>query len=118
MGLGEHIHYLISMSLIVSGVATFIQAKRIGPIGSGMLNVQGTSFAFLGVIVTAGFIVKAEGGGPEEILSTIFGICFIGAFIDIVSSRFIHFLKSISGAILMVYFFRPLEPVSKAILEV
>ncbi len=95
LGLGEHIPYLISMSLIVSGIATFIQAKRIGPIGSGMLNVQGTSFAFLGAILTAGFIVKAEGGGPEEILSTIFGICFIGAFIEIVLSRFIHILKSI-----------------------
>ena len=30
LGLGERIPYLISMSLIVSGVATFIQAKRIG----------------------------------------------------------------------------------------
>jgi xanthine permease XanP len=51
------------MSLIVSGVATFIQAKRIGPIGSGLLSVQGTSFAFLGAILTAGFIVKGQGGG-------------------------------------------------------
>jgi len=84
LGLGERIPYLISMSLIVSGVATFIQAKRIGPIGSGLLSVQGTSFAFLGAILTAGFIVKGQGGGPDEILATIFGICFVGAFIEIV----------------------------------
>ena len=38
LGLGERIPYLISMSLIVSGVATFIQAKRIGPVGSGLLS--------------------------------------------------------------------------------
>jgi xanthine permease XanP len=61
LGLGERIPYLISMSLIVSGVATFIQAKRIGPVGSGLLSVQGTSFAFLGAILTAGFIVKGQG---------------------------------------------------------
>ena len=95
LGLGERIPYLISMSLIVSGVATFIQAKRIGPIGSGMLSVQGTSFAFLGAILTAGFIVKGQGGGPDEILATIFGICFVGAFIEIVLSRFLHVLKGI-----------------------
>ena len=95
LGLGERIPYLISMSLIVSGVATFIQAKRIGPIGSGLLSVQGTSFAFLGAILTAGFIVKGQGGGPDEILATIFGICFVGAFIEIVLSRFLHVLKGI-----------------------
>ena len=95
LGLGERIPYLISMSLIVSGVATFIQAKRIGPVGSGLLSVQGTSFAFLGAILTAGFIVKAQGGGPDEILATIFGICFVGAFIEMIISRFLHVLKQI-----------------------
>ena len=83
------------MSLIVSGVATFIQAKRIGPVGSGLLSVQGTSFAFLGAILTAGFIVKSQGGGPDEILATIFGICFVGAFIEMIISRFLHVLKQI-----------------------
>ena len=95
LGLGERIPYLISMSLIVSGVATFIQAKRIGPIGSGLLSVQGTSFAFLGAILTGGFIVKSQGGGPDEILATIFGICFVGAFIEMIISRFLHVLKQI-----------------------
>ncbi|MEL7334096.1 MAG: solute carrier family 23 protein, partial [Cyanobacteria bacterium J06560_2] len=35
--------YLVSMSLFVSGIATFIQAKKMGPVGSGLLSVQGTS---------------------------------------------------------------------------
>ena len=86
LGLGENIPYLISMSLIVSGVATFIQARRFGPVGSGLLSVQGTSFAFLGAILTAGFIVKAQGGGPDEMLATIFGVCFVGAFIEMLIS--------------------------------
>ncbi|MDX1732278.1 MAG: solute carrier family 23 protein, partial [Aurantimonas coralicida] len=44
LGLGEHIPYLVAMSLFVSGVATFIQCRRFGPVGSGLLSVQGTSF--------------------------------------------------------------------------
>ncbi|MFO7895885.1 MAG: nucleobase:cation symporter-2 family protein [Candidatus Cloacimonadales bacterium] len=95
LGLGAEIPYLISMSLIVSGVATFIQIKRIGPIGSGLLSIQGTSFAFLGAILSAGFMVKNAGGGPDEILATIFGICFVGAFIEMFLSRFLHLLKRV-----------------------
>jgi len=94
LGLGAEIPYLISMALIVSGVGTFIQAKKIGPIGSGMVALQGTSFAFLGSILAAGFIAKAKGGGPEEILSLIFGVCFLGAFIEIFLSQFLHKLKT------------------------
>jgi xanthine permease XanP len=46
--------YVVSMSLLVSGVATFLQVRRIGPIGSGLLSVQGTSFSFLGPIIAGG----------------------------------------------------------------
>lgn len=93
LGLGSEIPYLISMALMVSAVGTFIQARTVGPIGSGLLAVQGTSFAFLGSILAAGFLVKAKGGGPEEILSMIFGVCAIGAFIEIFLSQFLHKLK-------------------------
>ncbi|MCF7794511.1 MAG: purine permease [Candidatus Cloacimonetes bacterium] len=95
LGLGKEIPYLISMSLIVSGVATFIQIKRIGPIGSGLLSIQGTSFAFLGAIIGAGFLVKNAGGGPKEMLGVIFGMCFFGAFIEMILSRFLHHLKKV-----------------------
>jgi xanthine permease XanP len=95
LGLGSEIPYLISMALIVSGVATFIQVKRIGPVGSGILSIQGTSFAFLGAILTAGFMVKNQGGGTNEMLSTIYGICFFGAFIEMILSRFLHLLKKV-----------------------
>ncbi|WP_319381172.1 nucleobase:cation symporter-2 family protein [Thiomicrorhabdus sp.] len=95
LGLGSNIPYLISMALIVSGIATFIQARRPMGIGAGMLCVQGTSFAFLSSILAAGFIAKAKGGGPDEILSLIFGVAFFGAFVEIVLSQFIHKLKSI-----------------------
>lgn len=95
LGLGAHIPYLISMALVVSGVGTFIQAKRPLNVGAGMICVQGTSFAFLSAILAAGFIAKAKGGGPEEILSLIFGICFLGAFVEIFISQFVHKLTKV-----------------------
>ncbi|MCP4024621.1 MAG: xanthine permease XanP, partial [Desulfobacteraceae bacterium] len=68
----------ISMALFVSGLATFVQAKKIGPIGSGLLSIQGTSFTFLGTIISIGIGVKASGGSMEAALCTIFGVCFAG----------------------------------------
>lgn len=94
LGLGSEIPYLISMALIVSGVGTFIQARRLGPVGSGLMALQGTSFAFLSAILAAGFIAKGKGGGPDEILSLIFGVCFFGAFVEIFLSQFLHKLKT------------------------
>ena len=95
LGLGEHIPYLIAMAFFVSGVATFIQCRRIGPVGSGLLSLQGTSFAFLGAIIAAGFSVKNAGGTPEEILAMIFGLCLAGCVIEIVLSQFLDKLKRI-----------------------
>ncbi|MGO3282365.1 MAG: nucleobase:cation symporter-2 family protein [Psychrobacter sp.] len=99
LGLGEHIPYLISMALMVSGVATFIQTRRIGPVGSGLMALQGTSFGFLAAVLAAGFVVKNRGGSPEEILSVIFGVSFLGAFVEIFLSRFITKLKSLMNPI-------------------
>ncbi len=95
LGLGNEIPYLISMSLFVSGVSTFVQAKRIGPVGSGMISVQGTSFAFIGALLVAGVTVKERGGTNEEILAIMFGIAFFGAFVEIILSQFIEQLKRI-----------------------
>ncbi len=95
LGLGEHIPYLISMALIVSGVATFIQCRRIGPVGSGLLSLQGTSFAFLGAILAAGLAMKARGATSEEMLAMIFGLCLVGCVIEIILSQFIEQLKRV-----------------------
>ncbi|MBX3686302.1 MAG: purine permease [Rhodocyclaceae bacterium] len=95
LGLGQYIPYLISMSLFVSGLATFIQSQRVGPVGSGLLSLQGTSFAFLGAILAAGFAAKGRGDSPEQILALIFGLCLVGSLIEIVLSRFIDKLEGI-----------------------
>lgn len=95
LGLAAHLPYLISMALIVSGVGTFIQARRPFGIGAGMICLQGTSFAFLGAVLSAGFLVKQRGGSPEDILAMIFGVCFFGAAVQIVLSRFIGQLRRV-----------------------
>ncbi|MBK5441384.1 purine permease [Pseudomonas sp. TH32] len=95
LGLTAHLPYLISMALMVSGVGTFIQARRPFGIGAGMICLQGTSFAFLGAVLSAGFLVKQRGGSPEDILAMIFGICFFGAAVQVVLSRFIGQLRRV-----------------------
>lgn len=95
LGLGSEIPYLISMALMVSGVGTIIQAKKPMGIGAGMICVQGTSFAFLSSVLAAGFIAKANGGGPDEILSLIFTVCLLGAFVEIAVSQFLVKLKRV-----------------------
>jgi xanthine permease XanP len=95
LGLGAYVPYLVSMALFVSGLGTFVQAKRIGPIGSGLLCLQGTSFGFLSAILSAGFIVKARGGSPEEILATLFGVSFCAAFVEIAFSQCINKLRRV-----------------------
>jgi xanthine permease XanP len=81
------------MALMVSGVGTIIQAKKPMNIGAGMICIQGTSFAFLSSVLAAGFVAKAQGGGPEEILAMIMGVCFLGAFIEIGLSQVLPQLK-------------------------
>ena len=95
LGLQAWIPYLISMSLLVSGLGTFIQARRFAGIGAGMICLQGTSFAFLGVILSGGLIVKGRGGSPEEIMAMIFGCNLVAALIPILISRCVGQLRKI-----------------------
>ncbi|WP_339541851.1 uracil-xanthine permease family protein [Pseudomonas sp. JAI120] len=95
LGLTAHLPYLISMALMVSGVGTFIQARRPFGIGAGMICLQGTSFAFLGAVLSAGFLVKQRGGSPEDIMAMIFGVCFFGAAVQVILSRFIGQLRRV-----------------------
>ena len=52
----EKTSFLVSMSLFASGVSTFIQCRRIGPIGARLLCIQGTSFSFIGPIIATGLV--------------------------------------------------------------
>lgn len=95
LGLGDWLPYLISMSLLASGIGTFLQSNRVWGIGAGMICMQGTSFAFLGVAVAGGMWVKAQGGGPQDIMAMLFGVNFVAALVPVIVSRFIEPLKKI-----------------------
>ena len=82
--------YLVSMSLFVSGLATFIQTSRFGPVGSGLLSVQGTSFTFISPILAATGAVIAAGGSAHAALGVAFGLSAAGAPLVMLISRFIQ----------------------------
>lgn len=78
--------FLVSMSLFVSGLATFVQCRKIGPVGCGLLCVQGTSFSFIGPIISAGL----AGGLPA-----IFGATIIGSVVEMLVSRVLKYMRRI-----------------------
>ena len=89
----ETTSFLVSMSLLSSGIATFVQCKRFGPVGCGLLCVQGTSFSFIGAL-TAGFAAR-EGMSQEAILAAMFGVCIAAAPVMIIVSRLLKYTKKI-----------------------
>jgi len=82
----ETASHLISLSLFISGISTFIQVRRFGPVGSGLLSIQGTSFSFIEPLIAAG-----HGGG----LPLMFGICLAGSPIEMILSRFLKYLRKV-----------------------
>ena len=90
--------FLVSMALFVSGVSTFIQCRKFGPVGCGLLCVQGTSFSFIGPIIAIG-----QAGG----LSLIFGACIAAAPVEMAVSYSFKYLRRIitplvSGIVVML----------------
>jgi xanthine permease XanP len=82
--------YLVSMSLFVSGLATFVQTSRIGPLGSGLLSVQGTSFTFISPILAATGAVIAAAGTAHDALGVAFGVAAAAAPVVVLISIFIQ----------------------------
>jgi len=82
----ETTSYLISMSLLASGISTFIQCRTVGPIGCGLLCIQGTSFSFISPIIGAGL----NGG-----LAAIFGAVISGSVVEMFVSRVLRYTRKI-----------------------
>lgn len=88
--------YLISMSLFVSGIATFIQCRRFGLLGAGLLCIQGTSFSFISPIIGAGMLGMAGGKmNTEMALSYIFGGCMVASVVEMAVSRLLPYTRKI-----------------------
>tara|TARA_R110002110_G_scaffold415612_2_gene651679 strand:+ start:138716 stop:140092 length:1377 start_codon:yes stop_codon:yes gene_type:complete len=75
--------YMIQMSMLFAGVATLIQTIGLGPIGAKMPVVQGTSFAFLPIMIP---LVAGQG---VEALPALFGGVLIGGLFHALLGTFI-----------------------------
>lgn len=84
---------IVSMSLVISGIATFVQCKRFGPFGAGLLIVQGTSFNFVGPLIAGGALMVQQGTPVEAVMAAIFGVVMAGSFIEMGVSRILPFVK-------------------------
>ncbi len=87
--------FLVSMALLVSGVGTLLQTRRLGPVGSGLLSIQGTSFVFLGPIIALAQSVLSAGGSQRDALGAVFGVCLAAALIPIILSPFIRWASRV-----------------------
>jgi xanthine permease XanP len=88
-------NYVVASALVISGIATFIQIRRFGPLGSGILSVQGTSFAFVGVFIYAGMNLQTAGLDNETMLGTLVGTAAVGGAMTIALSFFLRYLSAI-----------------------
>ncbi|MBN9300925.1 MULTISPECIES: nucleobase:cation symporter-2 family protein [Dysgonomonas] len=85
--------FLVSMALLASGISTFIQCRKFGPVGCGLLCIQGTSFSFIGAL-TASFAAKGD-MGEAAILAAIFGVCIAASPVEMIVSRLLKYTKKI-----------------------
>lgn len=64
--------YLIQMSMLFAGIATLLQTNALGPVGAKLPIVQGTSFAFLPIMIP---LVAGKG---VDGLAALFGGVLVG----------------------------------------
>jgi xanthine permease XanP len=83
--------FLVSMALLASGIGTLLQTLRAGPIGTGLLNIQGTSFVFVAPVISLAGSVISAGGSRQQALGIVFGVCLVAALVPIAFAPFIRF---------------------------
>ena len=88
--------FLGAVSLFVSGIATFIQSHRVGPIGTGLLCIQGTSFSFISPIISAGMLGMVNGKMDVALgLSYVFGGCLVASVVGMLVSRILPYTRKV-----------------------
>lgn len=76
--------FMISATLFISGLATFLQSRGVGPVGSRLPCIMGTDFTFVG----PGIAVASSFGLPGYFAATT-----AGSILEIILSRFIKPLR-------------------------
>ncbi len=94
----QYIAVLVQIALLAAGVATLIQTVGIGPVGARLPIVQGTSFAYIGVLTAA---IKSGAS-----LAAVFGASLIGGLFQMVLGYFIPQIRRfipglVSGVVVM-----------------
>jgi len=97
-GGGQLVTLLVQIALLAAGVATLIQTIGIGPIGSRLPVVQGTSFAYVGILTGA----LSKGAT----LAAVFGASLVGGIFQIILGYFIPQIRKfipplVSGVVVM-----------------
>ena len=67
--------YMIQMCMLFAGIATLLQTITIGPVGAALPIVQGTSFAFLPIMIPL-----AAGKGVDGLAALFTGVLIGGMF--------------------------------------
>ncbi|NUU67714.1 uracil-xanthine permease [Enterobacteriaceae bacterium BIT-l23] len=99
--------HIISMSLFASGVASIIQIKAWGPVGSGLLSIQGTSFNFVSPLIMGGLALKNGGADVPSMMAALFGTLMLASCTEMIISRVLHLARRIitplvSGVVVMI----------------
>lgn len=99
--------HIISMSLFASGVASIIQIKAWGPVGSGLLSIQGTSFNFVAPLIMGGTALKTGGADVPTMMAALFGTLMLASCTEMVLSRILHLARRIitplvSGVVMII----------------
>ncbi|QTF10507.1 uracil-xanthine permease [Brenneria izadpanahii] len=99
--------HIISMSLFASGLASILQIKTWGPVGSGLLSIQGTSFNFVTPLIMGGLALKNGGADVPTMMAALFGTLMFASCTEIILSRFLHLARRIitplvSGVVVMI----------------
>ncbi|UWQ20156.1 uracil-xanthine permease family protein [Jannaschia sp. W003] len=79
--------YLIQMSMLFAGVATLLQTVTIGPVGAALPIVQGTSFAFIPIMIP---LVAGKG---VDGLAALFGGVIVGGLFHAFIGTFVKRIR-------------------------
>ena len=89
--------YMVNIAFFVSGIGTFIQTTRIGPIGSGLLSIQATSFIFptAFIAIGAGAMAANPDMPKENVIALMSGATVVGSFVQMGLSRMTGLLNKV-----------------------
>ena len=97
-GSDAYLSWAVCAALLISGITTAIQARRVGRIGAGYILVMGTSSAFLAICVSA-----LERGGPA-LLATLVIVAALFQFALAARMSLLRriFTPTVAGTVLML----------------